>query len=335
MAIASMVQAGAPTTKDGNVPTFHATVYLAAKTSNFGNLIEGAAVDKDGKFYAVHYDSRKQAVGRAFPSQELLFEDKANNNSWFNGIRFSIDDNKAPQAFLADVVNHRVVRLRTPGNYGSHPPMHSEVFCHDPSMLQPNDLAIAYSTGRVFLSGMKFTEHSVVGSGDLWTCDKRGVAVRLGLFHRTNGIEVSPDERTLYVSEAKDVDGTPVSNVIHAFDMDPSSGQVSNRRIFADFGKLDDTAANDVDGMRTDIEGNLYVSRAGMGKVAKLSPKGELIAYIQLQSIASVTSLELAGPQGRDLFAVGACKMDGSKGCIDKYTAPVVGRAFNALQARA
>ncbi|KAI8324991.1 SGL-domain-containing protein, partial [Martensiomyces pterosporus] len=305
--------------------------YLTANTTKFGAFIEGAGVDRQGNFYAVDFNDNKAATGRAYSSQAVLFADKVKTNSWFNAIRFNIDRNGVQEAYLGDVTNHRVVRLRDPGNKGQF--FHSETFCEDANILQPNDLAIAHTTGRLFLSGMRFTPDSVIGDGDMWTCDQKGVATKLGSFYRTNGIEVSPDEKLLYLSEAINKGGKVVSNVIHVFDLDAEKGTVSNKRLFVDFGKLDNSASNDVDGMRTDVQGNLYVARWGAGKVAKISPGGELLAYIELASIAEVTNLEFAGPNGKDLYIVGACKDKPTKGCIDRLVGnSKQGRAFANLQ---
>ncbi|KAJ2067344.1 hypothetical protein GGI08_001419 [Coemansia sp. S2] len=324
--LVSLVLAGA----HASVPTYDAQPYLCANSTMFGSLIEGAAVDRHGNFYAVNYKDDKAAVGQAFTQQKLFFEDLERPNTWFNAVRFNVDRHGVQEAYLGDVTNHRVVRVRDPGGKGQF--LHSEVFCQSPDILQPNDLAIAHSTGRVFLSGMRFTADSVVGDGDLWTCDATGTAIRLGTFYRTNGIEVSPDEKTLYLSEAINKGGNVVSNVIHAFDLDAHTGTICNGRVLVDFAQLDNSASNDVDGMRTDLAGNLYVSRWGAGKIAKISPAGTLLAYVHLATIDRVTNLEFAGPSGRDLYAVGACKDDPAKGCIDRYSTSAQGRAFCALQ---
>ncbi|KAI7830958.1 hypothetical protein BX661DRAFT_180373 [Kickxella alabastrina] len=296
-----------PEDAHSRVPVYYAKPYLTAATTMFGALIEGAAVDKSGNFYAIHFNSTKSAAGRAFDKQSLFYLDKAYKGAWFNGMRFNIGRDGVQEAYLGDLTNHRIVRVRDPGNKGSFG--YSETFCQSPA-------------------------NSVVGDGDLWTCDSNGVATKLGTFHRTNGIEVSPDEKTLYVSESINKGDKVVSNVIHAFDLDADKGTIRNKRKLVDFGQLDGSGANDVDGMRTDEQGNLYVARWGAGRIAKVSPAGRLLAYIKLPSIAEVTNLELAGPNGKDLFAVGACKADPSKGCVDTYSVPVGGRAFKNLQTK-
>jgi len=198
-------------------------------------------------------------------------------------------------------------------------------------MVQPNDLAIT-SDGRLYLSGQNFTNDNKVGDGDLWLCSPDGKATRLGVFGRTNGVEVSPDEKTLYLSEAFNKGGKVVSNVVWQFDLDANTGEIANKRLFVDFAKLDGTQAIDVDGMRTDNSGNLFVARNGAGKIAKFSPKGILLANIAL-SFKGVTNLEFGGPDGKTMFAVGACADNAKKGCVDSFVNDVAGRAFTMLNA--
>ncbi|KAJ2720723.1 hypothetical protein GGI07_004450 [Coemansia sp. Benny D115] len=307
-----------------------ATPFLSAADTKFGGGIEGTGVDRAGNIYAVDFNDNPLAAGQIAPSQELLFQ-SANPDSLINGIRFNIDASGAEEAYLADATSHQVIRLT--GRQASNGPFeNSSVFCSDSAMLQPNDIAIAASSGRIFLSGMNWTSDSAEGDGDLWTCSSMGVATKLGSFMRTNGVEVSPDEKTLYLSESANSGGAVISNTILAFDLDPASGSVSNKRIFADFGKLDNTASTDIDGMRTDVDGNLYVTRNGLGQVAVFAPSGELSAYINTTSIDFVSNLEFGGANGSDLFLVGRCKSDDTKGCAEVYHGTTQGRAFKDLQ---
>ncbi|KAJ1812344.1 hypothetical protein LPJ56_003311 [Coemansia sp. RSA 2599] len=307
-----------------------AVPFLGAADSLYGTGIEGAGVDKLGNIYAVDFNDDALSAGQIAPSQSLLFQ-SPNNASLVNGIRFNIDSTGAEEAYIADAITHQVYKLtgrdEATGTFAK-----ADVFCHDEGMLQPNDIAIAPSSGRIFLSGMNWTSDSVVGNGDLWTCDSSGLAKKLGDFMRTNGVEVSPDEKTLYLSEAANTAGSVVSNVVLAFDLDASSGEISNQRTFVDFAKLDNTAATDIDGMRTDVDGNLYVTRNGIGQVAVFTPAGELSAYINATSIDFVSNLEFGGSSGTDLYLIGRCKEDETKGCADVYAGSAVGRAFNDLQ---
>jgi sugar lactone lactonase YvrE len=83
----------------------------------------------------------------------------------------------------------------------------------------------------------------------------------------TNGIEVSPDEKTLYVNES-------VQRKVWAYDLS-DSGAISNKRLlieFPDFG---------FDGMKCDKAGNLYAARYGKGVIVVLSPDGKIIRELR------------------------------------------------------
>ena len=103
----------------------------------------------------------------------------------------------------------------------------------------------------------------------------------------TNGIEVSPDEKKLYVNES-------VQRKVWAYDLS-DSGTIKNKRLlieFPDFG---------MDGMRCDVDGNLYITRYGKGVVAKVSPKGELLKEIILLG-KNPSNIAFGGSDGRTAY---------------------------------
>jgi SMP-30/Gluconolactonase/LRE-like region len=68
---------------------------------------------------------------------------------------------------------------------------------------------------------------------------------------------------------------------------------VQNKRLFVDFGALDNTAVNDVDGIRTDLDGRVYIVRNGGWQVAVFSKEGELLQRIHtnMRSVAATVLL--------------------------------------------
>lgn len=215
-----------------------------------------------------------------------------------------------------------------------------DVFCEDPKILQPNDLAVLGGAGKptkIFLSGQGFEDDTVAGkSGDLWTCEK-GKATQFDPqilakadIHRTNGIETSPDGKTLYLSSAANKGGKVVSNKIFRFAIDNSGNLVKEApKLFHDFTDSPDV---DVDGMRSDTKGNLFVTRNGGKKVVKLSPKAEVLQEINFPSMQGTSSLEFGGPEGKTLFVVGKCTADEkSEGCAGKIETDSVGKAFDSF----
>lgn len=102
---------------------------------------------------------------------------------------------------------------------------------------------------------------------------------------RTNGILLSRDEKTLYVTNG---------GVIVAFDIQPD-GSVENQREFA---RLE--AGGSGDGMTIDAAGRIYVS-SGPG-IQVLSPEGKYLGLIPTPR--SAISVAFSGPGKRTLYVV-------------------------------
>ena len=177
--------------------------------------------------------------------------------------------------FIADYAGHNVLRIDPRTRAIS-------VFAHHDLMNQPNDLAIA-PDGTLYASDPNWE----AGTGQLWRIDRNGHTTRLAENMGTsNGIEVSPDGKHLYVNES-------VQRNIWAFDI--THDGVTNKRLlrqFPDFG---------FDGMRCDVDGNLYVTRHGKGSVVKVSPTGEILREIDVLG-KSPSNLCFGGPDGRTVY---------------------------------
>jgi sugar lactone lactonase YvrE len=174
-------------------------------------------------------------------------------------------------------------------------------------MHQPNDLAIT-AAGVLYASDPDW-EHA---SGQLWRIDPDGTATRIATdMGTTNGIEVSPDERTLYVNES-------VQRRIWAFSL--RDGRISGKRLFYDF------PDHGLDGMRCDAAGNLFVTRHGKGTVAILAPEATLLREVALAG-KRPTNLAFGGPDGRTVYVTLA-----DRGAIETFRAALPGRSFRLWQ---
>ena len=162
---------------------------------------------------------------------------------------------------------------------------------------------------------------------------------RLATLGRTNGIEVSADGGTLFVSEAFNSGGAPVSNVVWRY---PVRGDgtldARGRALVIDFDAADGSARRDVDGMRLSADGRrLYVTRnGGGGAVAVVDPMGtnKILETIKLP-FANPTNLEFGGPDGRTLFVVGRCgdtPHGVGDGCVEALRVAAPGLAWSNLQ---
>ena len=204
--------------------------------NGFTSGIEGPACDTDGNLYAVNY-ARQHTIGKVTPDGTQSVFIQLSDGSIGNGIRF----NSEGFMFIADYTNHNVLKVDMDTREIS-------VHAHEPTMNQPNDLAIG-ANDILYASDPNWAE----STGQIWRIDTDGTVTVLETdMGTTNGIEVSPDENTLYVNES-------AQRNIWAYDLSPE-GEVSNKRLLIQFPDFN------MDGMRCDIEGNLYVTRHGKGQ---------------------------------------------------------------------
>ncbi|TWI69823.1 sugar lactone lactonase YvrE [Pseudoduganella lurida] len=233
--------------------------------------IEGPAVDRAGNVLAVNF-ARQGTVGIVTPQGEARVLFALPGKAVPNGLRFDRDG----ALYIADYVGHAIYRL-APGEQTPR------LFAQEPAMSQPNDLAIT-AEGVLYASDPDWKNET----GRIWRIDRGGrVTLAAEGLGTANGIEVSPDGHTLYVNES-------VQRTVWAFTIAPD-GTLGGKRLvkrFDDFG---------LDGMRADIDGNLYVTRHGKGTVVKLSPDGAVLAEIALPG-AKPSNICFGGPDGRTAY---------------------------------
>jgi len=236
--------------------------------NSFTSGAEGPAVDKDGNLYAVNY-SKEGTVGIITAAGSSSIFIALPDGSIGNGIRF----NSMEEMMIADYTNHNILKVDLASKQ-------INVYAHDSTMNQPNDIAID-SKDRLYASDPNWKANT----GRIWRIDTNGKMIILeDNMGTTNGIEVSPDEKTLYVNES-------VQRKVWAYDLS-AEGAISNKRLlieFPDFG---------MDGMRCDIDGNLYIARHGKGTVAKVSPAGKLVREIKLNG-TKPSNIAFGGKDGR------------------------------------
>ena len=112
-----------------------------------------------------------------------------------------------------------------------------------------------------------------------------------------NGIGVSPDQKTLYVSET-------VGNCILKFTIE-RDGALSHRSNFALLNVLTPNKVESwwlgPDSMKIDRSGNLYVAQWSGGKVLKISPQGKLLHVFEIAAGDGTTNVAF-GPDEKDLY---------------------------------
>ena len=241
------------------------------KPGEFTKGIEGPACDKAGNVFAVNF-KKQGTIGRVSPEGKGEVFLTLPEGSIGNGIRFD----KKGNMFIADYPKHNVLRVDAKTKKLT-------VFAHEPRMNQPNDLAID-AKGNLYASDPSWAKVT----GQLWRISKKGKVMLLADdMGTTNGIEVSPDGKTLYVNESR-------QRNIWAFSI-KKDGSVEKKRLFR---KFED---HGFDGMRCDAKGNLYVTRYGKGTVAILSPEGKILKEVDVLG-AKPSNLCFGGPDGRTVY---------------------------------
>ena len=264
--------------------------------NGFTSGIEGPACDANGNLYAVNFE-RQHTIGKVTPDGEASVFVELPDGSIGNGIRF----NSEGFMFIADYTNHNVLKVDMETRKIS-------VHAHEPTMNQPNDLAIG-ANDIIYASDPNWG----ASTGQLWRVDTDGKVTLLEAdMGTTNGIEVSPDEKILYVNES-------VQRNIWAYDLSPD-GEISNKRLLIQFPDFN------MDGMRCDIEGNLYVTRHGKGTVAKLSPEGDVLLEVELTG-KLCTNIAFSGSDGSTCYVTMA-----DRGNVEVFRADLPGRSWKLFQ---
>ena len=275
------------------------TLYTSSIFTDPGGFtagIEGPGCDRQGNLYAVNFQ-RQGTIGKVTPEGECSVFVELPNGSIGNGIRFHSEG----YMLIADYTNHNVLRVDMKSRA-------IDVYAHEPAMNQPNDIAIG-ANDLIYASDPNWAEQT----GQVWRIGPQG---RVDLLETgmgtTNGIEVSPDEKTLYINES-------VQRNVWAYDLS-STGEISNKRLliqFPDFG---------MDGMRCDIDGHLYITRHGKGTIAKLSPDGEVLLEVALGD-ANPSNIAFGGPDGCTCYITLQ-----QKGNIECFRVESPGRSWQLYQ---
>ncbi|WP_115561368.1 SMP-30/gluconolactonase/LRE family protein [Xanthomonas arboricola] len=240
----------------------------------FTHNAEGPAAGPDGALYAVNLGKdgtiariALQTDGSATAAVFVTLP----AGSTGNGIRF-----RDGAMYVADYTSHKILQVNLPTRAVS-------TFASLPDSDGPNDLALA-PDGSFYASDPNWKDNS----GRLWHISRDG-AVRLLESGMTtpNGLDVSPDGKHLYVNES-------MSRKVWVYDR-LDDGSVRNKRLliaFPDFG---------MDGMRCDVDGNLYIARYDAGQIAVVSPAGKLLRTVALKG-RKASNVAFGGRDGKQVF---------------------------------
>lgn len=158
-----------------------------------------------------------------------------------------------------------------------------------------NDGAVDHQ-GRFWAGTMNHEEgNATAADGSLYRLDPDGSVHKMGSgFTCSNGIGWSPDHRTMYFTDT-------FRCAIIAYDFDPATGTIENRRDFV----RNSAADGYPDGLAVDSEGCVWSARWGGWKVVRFDPEGNEIGEVRLP-VANVTSCTFGGPNYDELYMTSA-----------------------------
>lgn len=243
---------------------------------------EGPAVDGKGNLF--FSDGPNDRIMKLAPDGELSVFRKPAGRA--NGMTFDREGRLVVCQSGGPDGKRRVARFEADG---AETPL-AETFGGKP-FIAPNDLCVDRQ-GRVYFTDPYYGpayEKSQPSSG-VYRIDAPGKVVRLVTdLQKPNGIQLTADGKILYVSDR----GT---QKLHRYRVD-EKGDVTADGIVYDF-----SPDRGIDGMRLDVEGNIYAA-AGEGKTTGLfvvSPSGKLLLHRPMPEFS--TNVAFGGRDGRDLY---------------------------------
>jgi len=211
----------------------------------------------------------------AFPDGGLLFTENVTNKIFridpAGNTSVFMEDTNGANALAFDPMGRLITTRREPGFQGVAViyPKGREAILSDKidgkPLDRPNDLVLDKKGGIYFTDPGPHSVYYVTPGG-------KTIKVADGIV-RPNGIQLSPDDRVLYVNDTE-------GEYLLAFDVQPD-GTLRNRRNFFKYvgvTKEPERIVSGADGMAIDSEGRIYST--SNGGVDVLSPQGQLLGTI-------------------------------------------------------
>ena len=273
----------------------------------FGAFIEGAGVDANGIMYFTHANNETGTIGDL---NGHLYS--SNASLQFNGIKFVND-----KEFYAVEVNENKIYYYKNG---------FTAYCEHPMGRNGMSNDIALVDDIVYVSGQRYRANTTIGDGELWMC-KNGHASVIDRLGRTNGIAITPNKEYLYLSEAFNENFTPISNKIYKYKI--VNNTLESKVLAIDFELVDQSQGTDIDGIRFDVDGKLYVTRNGLSKISVF--KDDVFVKNIPVSFQFPANLEIVHNK---LFVAGRCGKEYGigPGCLDIIDVDAEGAVYSSLR---
>lgn len=142
-----------------------------------------------------------------------------------------------------------------------------------------------------FWAGSTYADDQFRPKGSLYRMTPGGSVQKMaGGLACSNGLGWSPDNRTMYVT-------AQFAYELLAFDFDPATGDLANRRSFAKVPEADGLP----DGLTVDAEGCIWSAQWGGWRLTRYDPHGKIERVVTLP-VPNPTSCVFGGPNLKDLY---------------------------------
>jgi len=146
-----------------------------------------------------------------------------------------------------------------------------------------------------FWAGSTYADDQRRPEGSLYRLDAGYTVKRMaGGLACSNGLGWSPDSRTMYVT-------AQFAYELLAFDFDPATGEIDNRRLFAKVPEAEGLP----DGLAVDAEGCVWSAQWGGWRITRYDPDGKIERVVRLP-VPNPTSCCFGGPDLQDLYVTTA-----------------------------
>jgi sugar lactone lactonase YvrE len=170
-------------------------------------------------------------------------------------------------------------------------------FIHDP---EADNRPVRFNDGSAdrmgrFWAGSTHADDQFRAEGSLYRMDAgRTLQKMAGGLACSNGLGWSPDNRTMYVT-------AQFAYELLAFDFDPATGEIANRRSFAKVPEADGLP----DGLTVDAEGCVWSAQWGGWRLTRYDPTGKIERVLKMP-VPNPTSCVFGGADLKDLYVTTA-----------------------------
>lgn len=252
-------------------------------------LLEGPAW---GLGYLLFSDMERQVIYKWDPKSGLsLFLKTGFTGAGPNGLAFDQEG----RLTICEHGNRRVSRLEKDGSLTVLAEYYRGKRLNSPNDLVYRSDGLLYFTDPPFgLPGSYTDPEKELAFSGIFLVSERKLELLTDELREPNGLALSPDEKYLYIGN--DNQNKPVINRYEV----KSNGTLSRGEVF--FNAWSKTGAGSLDGMKADVQGNLYVSAAPTGLII-VNSRGKHLGTIHVPDIINIG---WGGDDQKDLYITGA-----------------------------